>query len=146
MAAKKGIGELLVRENLIEIDQLEEARKDQKRNGGRLTSALVRMGYVKDADLVEFLGAQYNVPTIDLRHFEIDPEAIKLVSKQICEKHSIIPVSKAGKSLVVAFSDLTNMIYVKDDLSLITRCKIEVVVASDVAIATAIEKYYDSGA
>ncbi|MCB0407479.1 MAG: type IV-A pilus assembly ATPase PilB [Bdellovibrionales bacterium] len=145
MAQRKGLGELLVKENLIEITQLDEARKEQQKNGGRLTSALIRLGYVKDSELAEFLGNQYNVQTIDLGNFEIDREAIKLVSKQVCEKHSIIPVSKAGKSLVVAFSDLSNMIYIKDDLAILTRHKIEVVVASEVAIQNAIDRYYSSG-
>ena len=36
-AAKKGIGELLVKENVVSVQQLEEARKDQKSQGGRLS-------------------------------------------------------------------------------------------------------------
>ncbi len=141
MAAKQGLGELLVRENMIGIDQLDQARKEQKQHGGRLTTALVRMGYVKESDLAEFLGRQYNIAFIDLTHFEIDPEAIKLVSKQVCEKHMIIPVTKADKTIVVAFADPSN-IYVKDDLALLTRCKVEMVVASEASIVSAIEKYY----
>lgn len=141
MAAKQGLGELLVRENLIGMDQLDQARKEQKQHGGRLTTALVRMGYVKEAELAEFLGRQYNIATVDLSNFEIDPEAIKLVSKQVCEKHVIIPVTKADKTIVVAFADPSN-IYVKDDLALLTRCKVEMVVASEATIVAAIEKYY----
>ncbi len=141
MAAKKGLGELLVRESLIDINQLEQAKREQRNHGGRLTTALVKMGFVKESQLAEFLGQQYQVPTIDLANFEVDPEAIKLISKQVCEKYSIIPVSKAAKSLVVAFADPSN-VFVKDDLALLTRHKIEPVVASEVAIVAAIEKYY----
>ncbi len=141
MGARKGIGELLVRENLIDINQLEKARTEQKQSGRRLTSALVTLGFVKERELSEFLGRQYNLPTIDLHNFEIDPEAIKLVSVVVCKKHGVIPIQKAGKSLVVAFADPSNL-FIKDDLSLITRCKIEVVVASEGAITAAIEKYY----
>jgi hypothetical protein len=43
MGTRKGIGELLVRENLIDINQLERARQEQKQTGGRLTSALVQL-------------------------------------------------------------------------------------------------------
>lgn len=146
MAQRKGLGELLVKENKIQMGQLELARKEQKKSGGRLSSALVRLGYMKDAELAEFLGVQYNVQTIDLLNFEVDPEALKLVSRQVCEKHNVIPVSRAGKSLVVAFSDLSNMIYVKDDLAILTRCKIEVVVSSEAAIQSTIERHYNSGA
>ncbi len=141
MAAKQGIGELLVRENLIDMDQLEQARRDQKQNGGRLTSTIVRMGYVKESDLTEFLSQQYGFQTIDFSSFEIDPETIKTVARNVCEKNCIIPVSKVDKTLVVAFADPSNT-YVKDDLALSTRCKIEIVVASEQSITAAIEKYY----
>lgn len=143
MAAQKGIGELLVRENLIDVNQLEEARKDQKNSGGRLMTALVKKGFVKERDLAEFLGRQYNLPTVDLSAFEPQKEALKLVPKKVCEKHKIIPISLAGRNLVVAFADPSN-IYVKDDLALLTRCKIEVVVASETAIEKALDKHYDS--
>lgn len=144
-AAKKALAELLVSSNLVDLDQLEQARRDQKANGGRLTTALVRLGILKDTQLVDWLGKQYGLPTIDLQGFEVDPEALKSLSRQVCEKHMVIPVSKAGKSLVVAFADPSN-IYVKDDLSLLTRSKIEAVIASESSIMSAIDKYYTSSA
>ncbi len=140
-AVKKALAELLVSSNLVDLDQLEQARRDQKANGGRLTTALVRLGFLKEAQLVEWLGKQYGLPTIDLYGFEVDPEALKTLTRQVCEKHMVIPVSKAGKSLVVAFADPSN-IYVKDDLALLTRSKIEAVVASEASILAAIDKYY----
>ena len=138
---KKGLGELLVRENLVNISQLEEARKEQKSAGGRLSSALVRLGYVNDKKMAEFMGQQYGVPDIDLEQFEIDEEAIKVVPREICQKHLVIPVSKAGNTLVVAFTDPSNM-FVRDDLAFVSKCKIEVVVAPELSIQKAIEKYY----
>lgn len=140
-APKRALAELLVSSNLLDLEQLEQARRDQKANGGRLTTAVLRLGYLKDGQLVDFLAKQYGLPAIDLSNFEVDGEAIKMLSRQICEKHSVIPVSKAGKSLVVAFADPSN-IYVKDDLALLTRCKIEVVVAGESSINGAIDKYY----
>jgi type IV pilus assembly protein PilB len=140
-AAKKALAELLVSSNLVDLDQLEQARRDQKANGGRLTTAIVRLGFLKDAQMVEWLGKQYGLPTIDLFGFEVDPLALKLLSRQVCEKHMVIPVSRAGKSLVVAFADPSN-IYVKDDLALLTRCKIEAVVAAESSILSSIDKYY----
>lgn len=144
MGVRKGIGELLVRENLIDIDQLDRARQEQKQTGGRLTSALVQLGFVKDKDLSEFLGKQYQLPTVDLGNFEIEAEVLSLVPQNVCKKHNVIPIQKSGRSLVVAFSDPSNL-FIKDDLSLLTRCKIEMVIASEQAIQSAIEKYYGGG-
>src|ERR1044072_7169087 len=104
MAAKKALAELLVSSNLLDLEQLELARRDQKANGGRLTTAGVRLGLVEEATLVEFLDKQYSLPKIDLQNFEVHPEAIKMLTRQVCEKHMVLPVSKAGKSLVVAFA------------------------------------------
>ncbi|CAN5426314.1 type IV-A pilus assembly ATPase PilB [soil metagenome] len=144
IGAKKTVGELLVIERKVSAMQLAEARDDQKRNGGRLTSALVRLGHMNDKELAEFLGSQYNVPAVDLEHFEIDEVALAAVTREICEKHLVIPVSRAGDTLVVAFSDPSNL-FVRDDLRFITKCKIEVVVAAENSIAKAIEKYYKRG-
>lgn len=141
MSAKKPLGELLVRENLVNITQLEEARKEQKNSGGRLSSALVRLGHVKDKEMADFLGKQFSLPTIDLEQFEPEEDAIKVLSREICEKNMIVPVSKSGNTLVVAFADPSNM-YVRDDLALIARCKIEVAIAPELAIQRAIDKYY----
>lgn len=145
MSAKKSLGELLVRENIIDLQQLDLAKKDQKAQGGRLPTALVRLGYVTEKQLTEFFSQQYGVQPIDLSNFEIDPELVKLVSRQVCEKHVVLPVMRAGKNLVVAFADPSN-IYVKDDIALLTRSRIEVVVASESSIMSAIEKYYGGSA
>jgi len=143
-AVKKGLGELLVRENVVNIHQIEEARKEQKASGGRLGSALVKLGFVNDKKMAEFLGKQFNVPDIDLDQFEPDPDALKALPMEVCQKHCVIPVSKAGNVLVVAFADPSN-IFVRDDLSFVSKCKIEVVVAAETAINKAIEKHYGKG-
>lgn len=137
----KGLGELLVKENLINIEQLEKAKKEQKSYGGRLSSALVKLGYLNDSQLAEFLSKQYNIPAIDLDKFNIDPEVIKLVPKKMCEKYKVIPVSRSGDTLVLAMADPSN-VYIKDDLFHITRLKITPVVASEHSIEASIDRYY----
>lgn len=141
--AAKNIGELLVRENLIDINQLETAKREQKQYGGKLGTALVKLGYVNDNQLAEFMSKQYSVPSIDLAGFEVDREAVKLVQKEFCLKHSLIPISAAGNTIVVAMVDPSNL-SARDDLMFLTHRKVEVVVATETAVNNAIEKYYAS--
>ena len=54
----------------------------------------------------------------------------------------MVPVNRAGSSLIVAMSDPSN-IFAIDDLKFLTGYNIEVVVASEQAIREAIEHYYD---
>ncbi|HLT36501.1 MAG TPA: type II secretion system protein GspE, partial [Enhygromyxa sp.] len=141
MAAADRIGELLVRENLISTDQLREAQKDQRSTGKRLAYSLTKLGILQETELTDFLSKQYGVPSITLDDFEIDPDVISLVPREVAGKHVLIPVQKAGNSLIVAMADPSN-IYAIDDLKFMTGLHIEPVVSTDAAIEQAIEHYY----
>jgi type IV pilus assembly protein PilB len=138
------LGELLVREKHISLSQLRAAQEEQQRSGGNLGFTLARLGYISDNEITNFLSQQYRVPTIDLDEYEIDAEIVKLVSKEQCEKHRVIPVSRTGNSLIVAMADPTNL-HAIDDLKFLTSYNIEPVIASETAIGQAIEKYYNAG-
>jgi type IV pilus assembly protein PilB len=139
----KRLGELLVREELITPVQLRRAVEEQRSSGSRLGHALTNLGYVDENELIQFLAQQYGVPSINVSDFEIDAEVLKLVPKEVATRHQVLPVSKAGNTLIIAMADPSN-IYAVDDLSFITGHNIEVVVASETGIAEALEKYYTS--
>ncbi len=135
------LGELLVRENLISVQQLRKAQEEQQKNGTRISTALIKVGAIEESKLTDFLSKQYGVPAINLKEFDVDPEIIKLVPKDVAEKHLVIPVNRAGSSLIVAMCDPSN-IYAVDDLKFLTGYNIEPVVTSEPALREAIEKYY----
>jgi len=135
------LGELLVRENLISLQQLQKAQDEQRKTGGRIGSLLVKQGAIAEGDLTNFLSKQYGVPAISLKDFEVDADVIKLVPKAAAEKHQVVPVNRAGSSLIIAMSDPSN-IFAIDDVKFLTGYNVEVVVASEQAIREAIEKYY----
>ena len=66
------LGELLVRENLITLQQLQKAQEEQKKTGGRLGFNLTKLGYIEETELTAFLSKQYGVPSINLHDFEIE--------------------------------------------------------------------------
>ncbi|MDB4994217.1 MAG: Type fimbrial assembly, ATPase PilB [Myxococcaceae bacterium] len=145
MANSNRLGELLVREKLISLAQLRQAQDEQQRHPGQnLGYTLARLGYISDNEITTFLSQQYRVPTVNLEEYEIDADILKLVNKEQCEKHRVIPISRAGSSLVVAMADPTNLNAI-DDLKFLTGFNIEPVIASETAIVTAVEKYYNAG-
>src|SRR4051795_9292445 len=136
------LGELLVREKLISLQQLRKAQDEQKRSGQNLGYTLAKLGYISDGEITNFLSAQYRLPAINLDEYEIDQEVIKLVGREVCEKHRIIPVSRSGSSLIVAMADPSNLNAI-DDIKFTTGYNVEPVVASEAAIVEAIERYYN---
>jgi type IV pilus assembly protein PilB len=141
------LGELLVRNNLITKEQLAKALEEQKDSGGqvRLGSILIKNELISEPDLTSFLSKQYGVPSINLTEFEIDSAVIKTIPVEIAQKYQIIPVNRAGSTLIIAMSDPSN-IFAIDDIKFMTGYNVEVVVASELAIKSSIDKYYDQSA
>jgi len=144
MANNNRLGELLVREKLISLSQLRHAQDEQQKSGQNLGYTLAKLGYVSDDEITSFLSQQYRVPTIDLEEYEVDAEVLKLVPKEPCERHKVLPISRTGNALIVAMADPTNLNAI-DDLKFLTGYNIEPVIASESAIHSAIERYYNAG-
>jgi type IV pilus assembly protein PilB len=137
------LGELLLKANLITRDQLEQAVAQQKVEGGRLGTILVKLGLVQEEDVSRYLGEQYGIPYIDLDKQTVAPEVIRLIHPGIVQKHSVIPIAKAGTTLTMAMADPTN-VFAVDDIKFMTGLKVDLKVATESAIKRAIDRFYDS--
>lgn len=141
------LGELLVRNNIVTKEQLAKALEEQKGSEGqlRLGSILTKNGLISEQDLITFLSKQYGVPSINLSEFEADAAVVKIIPADVAQKYQIVPVNRAGSTLIIAMTDPSN-IFAIDDIKFMTGYNVEVVVASESAIKTAIDKYYDQSA
>ena len=138
------LGELLIKRNFITPEQLKRAVDEQKLKGGRLESNLIRLGYIKEDELLSFLSAQYRVPSVKISKMEINPNVIKLVPSSISKKYFIIPINRTGPKLTVAMVDPSNIVVI-DEIKFMTGFNVEPVVASETEIIDAVKKYYGGG-
>jgi type IV pilus assembly protein PilB len=136
------IGELLVKEDLLSAEQLRKAREGARAGGGRLGAQITKLGFLEESELSDFVAKQYGVPGIDLDEFEVDPAVIQLIPEEVSVKHTVLPVNRAGSTLILATADPSN-IFAIDDIKFLTGYNVEVVVASEEAIRRAIDRYYD---
>ncbi len=138
------MGELLIKRNYITPDQLKKAVDEQKLKGGRLESNLVRLGYIKEDELLSFLSAQYRVPSVKISKMEINATVIKLIPSSISKKYFIMPINRVGSKLTLAMADPSNIVVI-DEIKFMTGFNVEPVVASETEIIDAIKKYYGGG-
>lgn len=141
------LGDILVKNNIITSEQLAAALQEQKMSGGqsKLGTILVKQGLVKEPDLIAFLSRQYGVPTICLADYEIDPAVVKIIPPEVVQKYNLIPVNRAGSTLIVAVSDPSNLFAI-EDIKFMTSYNVEMVVTGESDIKAAIDKYYDQSA
>lgn len=139
MAAK--LGQLLITSSIISEEQLKQALNVQKKEGGRLGTNLVKLGFVTEEKLVAFLSKQYGVPAINLSEYKIDASILKLVPADMAKKYLILPVARVGATLTITMADPSN-VFAIDDVKFMTGYNVEVVVSSESAIFNAISSYY----
>jgi len=135
------LGELLVKSNFITSQQLGKALEDQKASGGKLGDSLIRLGLVKEGELVGFLSKQYGMPSVNLAELKISPDVIKIIPNDVAIKYQVIPVSLKNSTLIVAMVDPSN-IFAIDDIKFLTGYRIEPMITSESAMAHALDTYY----
>ncbi|MCK4404351.1 MAG: type IV-A pilus assembly ATPase PilB, partial [candidate division Zixibacteria bacterium] len=138
--------DMLVKAGKISEEQLAQALDLQRESKEKLGDILVETGALSsEEELSEFIGKQLNIGALRLSDIELDPEVVKMIPPDIARKFNVIPISKIGKTLIVAISDPNN-IYVLDAIKFITRCSVQSVISPEKAIQKAIDTYYqDTG-
>src|SRR5207302_4442935 len=129
-ATSDKLGELLLRDGLITLDQLKKALLEQKNTGMRLGYTLVKLGFIEETEISKMLARQYRMPAVDLSRFEVDPKIVKLIPAEVAVKHMVLPLKREGRTLTVAMADPTN-VSVIEDLKFITRYDIFPVIAGE---------------
>jgi type IV pilus assembly protein PilB len=137
------LGDLLIKENAITPEQLEQAQKFQRENGGRFGSALVKLGFLNETEVTTFVSRQYGIPAVNLAYCEIDPAVVKLVPYEAAKRYQVLPLSRVGSSLTIALVDPTN-VFALDDIKFMTGYNVEPVVASESEILEGIERAYNT--
>ena len=144
MATTTKLGQMLVSFQVITEEQLRQALALQRREGMRLGSALVKLGYISEKNLLGFLSKQYGLPSIELSQTKIDPAVIKLIPAEMAKKYQILPITRIGATLTIASADPSN-VFAIDDVKFMTGYNVEVVLASEGELAGSIAVFYGSG-
>ena len=141
---KDRIGEMLLRARIVNDAELSKAVEFQRQQGGGVSSALVRLEYLNEDDLLEFLSRELGLPTVSLDEIDVDTEALKLIPVQTARKYMAIPFNRVNSVLHVAMSDPTDLNAI-DDLKFRTDLAIEVSITTESQIRKSLDKFYGSG-
>jgi len=138
------LGEMLLEAGLIDRFQLDSALSMQRNLGGRIGSALVKLGYLPEDTIMEFLESQAKFARISLSDMAIPPELMTLIPASRLLHLLVIPIEmrRQGKEKIlrVAMTDPTNLKLI-DDLQFATGCRVLPVLASEGEIRLALKKH-----
>ncbi len=144
-APKKRLGDQLIDKGIVTSDQVAIAITEQKKSGKPLGQTLVDLGFVSESIMRDMLSESMGRQSIDLSHAVPDQDAIKLLTKQIASRHTVLPVSfnAETKRLQLAMTDIYDVI-VLDRIRSVLAADIEVepLLAAEGEIRHAIDQFY----
>jgi type IV pilus assembly protein PilB len=132
------IAELLVRGGIVTREQLSQAQEKERENGSSVTKELVKLGFLTEDALTEFLAKHFGIEKVELNPTEIDEATFNLVPAHLVQKHQIVPLKLLGSNLTIAMADPTELVAI-NEVKFITGYGVRVVVASPSGIKKALE-------
>lgn len=122
------LGDLLIREGVINHEQLREALAEQVKTRERLGAILCRKGHIQEEDLLRALAHQLGLREFDPARDGIESKALELVPVEFANRHDLMPIRMTADQLTVAMSDPLDVVGL-DHLRSLAKLDIEILLA-----------------
>jgi general secretion pathway protein E len=137
------IGQILLDHTSLTAEQLEEVLEIQHQKGLRLGEILVSKNYLTPEELSKALAIQMGYPYLDqIPSNEVDPDLVVEIPINYAKQNMILPISKTDHYVLVVVSDPLNPNPI-DDLRLIFKKEIKVMVSSPLHLQESINRVYE---
>lgn len=135
------LGEALIETGVIDVRDLEEALRTQKRSGGRIGAVLRSNDLVTQTDIAGALAAQYNLPYFDLANADIDPETIRAIPEEIARTEQVLPILITPQTALLGVVDPGNLVGITRAAEYLDH-EVETVVVTPDDLENALESAY----
>ncbi len=138
---KVRLGEILVQQKLLSEEQLQFALGEQKRTGRKLGRVFVENGLVTEEQISGALARQLNIPYINLKFFNIDPEVVRALPETQARRFRAIALESRGGAMLVGMADPTDL-FAYDEISRVVKRPIELAVVNEGELLQTIDRIY----
>ncbi len=142
---KLRLGELLIQQGLISLDQLRIALTQQKQEKIPIGRQLVKLGFVTEAVIRDLMARTIGQESIDLSQVVADAEALKLIPQDFSRRYRMLPIAYDAerKALMVAVSEIFNLVAL-DQLRAFLGAQIEIktLLAGEAQLEESIDRFY----
>jgi len=142
---KLRLGELLIQQGLISLDQLRIALTQQKQEKIPIGRQLVKLGFVSEAVIRDLMARTIGQESIDLSQVVADAEALKLIPQDFARRYRMLPIAynADAKVLTVGVSEIFNVVAL-DQLRAFLGAQIEIktLLAGEAQLEESIDRFY----
>ena len=135
------LADVLVDLGIVNADQVAQTRQEAESSGVGVVDLLLANKLVKPADVTQAKAAQFGAEVIQLSGLKIPDDVISIIPRHIAKKYRVVPVFRSDGKVAVAIADPSDLNTI-DTLTHLLNAEIELRVASEPDIETALNKYY----
>lgn len=139
----RALARALVERKLLSIDEAKDALS-QLQNGNdykNIEEVLLEADTLTEDEILETKASLWNVPYIDLRNYEVDPEVLELVPRELVREYKFFPLFRIDGTLLIAMTDPKDVKAI-DKVTQVTNLEISPALSSSEAVEGAIGRYY----
>ena len=135
------LGDVLVAQKAISQDQLGSALEQQKKSGRKLGRVLVELGFVNDEQICEAISKQLNIPFINLKFYNLNPEVVRRLPEAQARRFRAVVLERRRAGYLVGMADPTDL-FAYDEIGRLLQSEIELAVVSEALLLHTIDRVY----
>jgi general secretion pathway protein E/type IV pilus assembly protein PilB len=133
--------DLLTDLGFVSAEQVTRTRQEAQTAGVGVVDLLLANKIIRPADVTQAKAAQFGAEVVHLGGMVIPDEVIAVIPRHVARKYRVIPVFKTDNKIAVAIADPSDLNTI-DTLTHLLNAEIELRVASEQDIETALGRYY----
>ena len=102
---KQRLGDVLVQQRLISLEQLQQTLALQRQTGKKVGRLLIESGIITEELLANGLARQLHIPFVNLKTFPFRADVVRLLPESAARRFRALVIEDKGESLLVAMSD-----------------------------------------
>jgi MSHA biogenesis protein MshE len=138
------LGDALIKQRLINEQQLKDALDQQRKSGKKLGRVVIEMGLATENQVAMAMATQLGIAFVDLDRQDANLESARVLTENQARRFRALVLSRTEGAAIVAMSDPTDVL-VFDELVRILKVEPTLCVVTESALLQAFDRIYKGG-
>lgn len=135
------LGDALVAQKIISLEQLKSALEEQRKSGRKLGRVLVEQGFASDEQICEAISRQLSIPYVNLKFYNFRDDVVRQLPESQARRFRAVVLEDKRDSYLVGMADPTDL-FAYDELTRALKRDVDTAVVSEALLLQAIDRIY----
>ena len=137
----QALKDILLTEGICTPEQVQDAEDEHERTGTSFRKVIINYGFLTELEILQHFAENLGTEIYNFKKGDIPHSVVEMIDPETVRAYGVIPVVHEGNLLKVVAKNAMNY-QIIEELQFILGLEIQVLVAEQDSIDTAIEKYY----